>query len=94
MPGGVAHHVSFGFYDPPAHSAGRSFMHERLTDKVFREFKGASGYAGPVKAANITCVFLLSHLVSFLQQVEPQRGEITKPRPKVHRSQWRTEGLG
>ena len=25
---------------------------------------------------------------------EPQRGEITKPRPKVRRSRWRTEGLG
>ena len=25
---------------------------------------------------------------------EPQRGEITKPRPKVRRSHWRTEGLG
>jgi len=25
---------------------------------------------------------------------EPQRGEIAKPRPKVSRSHWRTEGLG
>jgi hypothetical protein len=43
MPGGVAHYIGFCFYDPPAHSAGPSIMHERLTDKVFREFKGASG---------------------------------------------------
>ena len=43
MPGGVAHNVSFGLYDPPAHSAGPSIMHQRLTDKVFGEFNGASG---------------------------------------------------
>jgi hypothetical protein len=43
MPGGVAHDVSFGFYDPPAHSSGPSLMHQRLADKVFREFDGVSG---------------------------------------------------
>jgi hypothetical protein len=43
VPGGVAHHVSFSFYDPPAHSAGACVMHQRLTDKEFREFDGASG---------------------------------------------------
>jgi hypothetical protein len=32
MPGGVAHYVSFCFHDPPAHSAGPSIMHERLSD--------------------------------------------------------------
>jgi hypothetical protein len=69
MPGGVAHDVSFCFYDPPAHSAGPSIMHERLTDKIFRKFNGASGQAGPAKAANVAFVFFLSHLVSFHQQV-------------------------
>jgi hypothetical protein len=68
MPGGVAHDVSFCFYDPPAHSAGPSVMHQRLTDKVFREFGGASGQARPVKAANIAFALFLSHLVSFRQQ--------------------------
>jgi hypothetical protein len=69
MPGGVTHDISFCFYDPTAHSTGRSIMHERLTDKVFREFDCASWQAAPVKAANMTFVFLLSHLVSFHQQV-------------------------
>jgi len=43
MPGGVAQDVSFCVYDPPAHSAGPSIVYERLTDKVFCEFDGASG---------------------------------------------------
>jgi hypothetical protein len=43
MPGGVAHDVSFCFDDPSAYFAGPSVMHQRLTDKVFREFDGASG---------------------------------------------------
>jgi hypothetical protein len=43
MSRGVAHDVSFGFNDPSAHSAGPSIMHQRLTNKVFREFDGAGG---------------------------------------------------